>query len=203
MHYVLDLIGVAVFAASGALSAGRKRMDLLGVAVIAVVTAIGGGTIRDVLLDQHPVFWIRDPAYVVVTVCAGLATTLWVRVLPVPRHALTVADALGLALFTVSGAQIAERTGQAGIVVVVMGVITGVAGGVVRDVLCNDIPLIFRKGSLYATAALAGAVLYLVLERVGTPAPVPTFAAMATIAALRLASVYWGLALPVPDLPQE
>jgi len=203
MHYVIDLVGVAVFAVSGALSAGRKRMDLLGVAVIAVVTAIGGGTIRDLLLDQHPVFWIRDPTYVVVTICAGLATTVWVRFLPVPRHALMIADALGLALFSVSGAQIAERADQPGIVVVVMAVITGVAGGVVRDVLCNDIPLIFRKGSLYATAALAGAVLYLVLERLSVPAPVPAFAGMAVIAGLRLVSVYWGVALPVPDLPQE
>ena len=203
MHYVLDLIGVGVFAMSGALSAGRKRMDLLGVAVIAVVTAIGGGTLRDILLDQHPVFWIRDPTYVTVTVCAGLATTVYTRFFPVPRHALMIADALGLALFTVSGAQIAERVDVPGIVVVVMAVITGVAGGVVRDVLCNEIPLIFRKGSLYATAALAGAVLYLVLERMSVPAPTPAFAGMAVIAALRLASVYWGLALPVPHLPED
>jgi len=203
MHYVLDLIGVGVFAVSGALSAARKRMDLLGVTVIAVVTAIGGGTIRDVLLDQHPVFWIRDPTYVTVTVCAGLATTVYARFFAVPRHALMIADALGLALFTVSGAQIAERADEPGIVVVVMAVITGVAGGVVRDVLSNEIPFIFRKGSLYATAALAGAVLYLVLERLGVPAPAPTFAGMGVIAALRLASVYWGLQLPVPDLPKE
>ena len=107
--YLLDLIGVAVFAVSGALVAGRKQFDLLGVAVIATVTAIGGGTVRDVLLDRHPVFWIRDPTYLPVILAAAALALLYARVRRPPRISLLIADALGLALFTISGAQIAEE----------------------------------------------------------------------------------------------
>src|SRR5687768_10587487 len=104
MFYALQLLGVAVFAASGALSAGRKRMDVFGVIVIAIVTAIGGGTIRDVLLDRHPVFWIEDPAYVVVSMIAAALTLAYARFRRPPDHALALADALRLALFTITGA---------------------------------------------------------------------------------------------------
>ena len=108
---VLDLIGVAVFAISGALAAGRKGLDLIGVVVLALVTAIGGGTIRDVLLDRHPIFWLADPAYPLVITAAALATVVYARTWRPPESALLVADALGLALFSVAGAQIAERAG--------------------------------------------------------------------------------------------
>src|SRR5688572_15341240 len=128
MQYVLQLLGAAVFAASGALSAGRKRFDLLGVAVIATVTAIGGGTLRDVLLDRHPVFWIEDPTYLVVILSAALLTILYARFREPPRGSLQIADALGLAMFTIGGAQVAEQQGLAAILVVLMGTITGTAG---------------------------------------------------------------------------
>src|SRR4051812_22029537 len=109
--HVLDLIGVAVFAISGALAAGRRHLDLIGVVVLASVTAIGGGTIRDVLLDRHPIFWLTDPTYLFVIIGSALATLLYTRWARVPWPTLDVADALGLALFSVSGAQIAERAG--------------------------------------------------------------------------------------------
>src|SRR6185503_19318586 len=127
LFYVADLIGVAVFAVSGALAAGRKGLDLLGVVVIATVTAVGGGTVRDLLLDRHPVFWIAEPGYLYVTIAAALLTLAYTRRLPPPDRALAVADALGLALFTVSGARIAEGAGMANVVVVIMATITGVA----------------------------------------------------------------------------
>jgi uncharacterized membrane protein YeiH len=203
MQYVLQLLGAAVFAASGALSAGRKRMDLLGVVVIAIVTAIGGGTLRDVLLDRHPVFWIEDPTHLVVSVSAAAITLVYTRFRRPPNNTLAIADALGLALFTITGAQIAQRAMIDPIVVVLMGTMTGVAGGVIRDVLSAEVPLIFRRGELYATAAIFGATLYLLLEVVGAPRQVAALVGMATIAGLRLAAILWGLHLPVLPIRDE
>jgi uncharacterized membrane protein YeiH len=150
---------VGVFAASGALAAGRKSFDWIGVGVIAVVTAIGGGTLRDLLLDRHPIFWIADTTYLWVVLAAAVATLLYVRRRRPPNGSLLVADALGLALFTISGAQVAEAQGLPALIVVTMGAITGAAGGVLRDVLCNEVPLLFGRATLYATAAIAGAAL--------------------------------------------
>jgi uncharacterized membrane protein YeiH len=146
MHYVLDLLGVGVFAISGVLAAGRKSLDLLGVAVIAVVTAIGGGTLRDLLLDRHPIFWIADAAYLWVILAATGITLGYLRFWIASRRALLVADALGLAFFTIGGVQITQQAGHSDPIALLMGTITGVAGGVLRDVLTAEIPLIFRPG---------------------------------------------------------
>jgi uncharacterized membrane protein YeiH len=128
--YVLDLLGVAVFAASGALAAGRKQLDLLGVVVIATVTGIGGGTIRDVLLDRHPVFWIADSSYLLVSLAAAALTLLYTRFVKLPRVSLLIADAFGLGLFTIIGAQVAEEQNLSWAIVILMGTITGTFGGV-------------------------------------------------------------------------
>ncbi len=201
--HLLDLIGVGVFAVSGALAAGRKHLDLFGVVVIALVTAIGGGTIRDVLLDRHPIFWISNTAYLAVILAATALTIVWVRVREPPFAALLVADALGLALFAISGAQIAERMVLPSTVVVMMGTITGVAGGMIRDVLTNDIPLVLRKGTLYASTAIVGIAVYLMLRSAGVT---PTFASslgMLTVIVLRFTSIIWGLSLPVFKVETE
>jgi uncharacterized membrane protein YeiH len=196
MRYVLEMLGVAVFAASGALAAGRKRLDLLGVIVISIVTAVGGGTLRDLLLGRHPVFWIADPTNIVVAIAAAALTLLYARVRVPPRNSLAVADALGLALFSVGGAQIAEQAGLPNLIAVIMGTVTGVAGGVVRDVLTAEIPLILRRGELYASAAVAGTTLYLVLQSAGVGRDAAALAGMITVAALRVAALLWGLRLP-------
>src|SRR5262245_61058247 len=128
--YIFSLLGVAVSAISGALTAGRKRFDLVGVAVIALVTAIGGGTIRDVLLDRYPIFWVERPDYLLVILGAAALTVLYVRFSRPPYAVLLIADALGLALFTITGAQVAEQHGVPAIVTVLMAAITGSAGGV-------------------------------------------------------------------------
>lgn len=200
--YVLELLGVAVFAVSGALAAGRKSLDLLGVVVIAVVTAIGGGTIRDVLLDRHPIFWIRDPMYLVVATVAGILTMLYVRMRPVPRTSLLIADALGLALFTVSGAQIAEAAHMPGMIVVMMATITGVAGGVLRDVLTAEVPLVLRR-DIYATAAIVGAAVYLVLQHFGIDRTTAGFVGMAAVVVLRLIGIFYTVRVPVFRLPDD
>ena len=195
--HLLDLIGVGVFAVSGALAAGRKHLDLFGVVVIALVTAIGGGTIRDVLLDRHPIFWISNTAYLAVILAATALTIVWVRVREPPFAALLVADALGLALFAISGAQIAERMVLPSTVVVMMGTITGVAGGMIRDVLTNDIPLVLRKGTLYASTAIVGIAVYLMLRSAGVTPNLSSALGMLTVIALRFTSIIWGLSLPV------
>src|SRR5690606_2144424 len=191
--YVLDLLGVAVFAVSGALAAGRRHLDLLGVGVLAVTTAIGGGTLRDVLLDRHPIFWVEDPAYLAVILTAAGATVLWVRHREPPERALGVADAFGLGLFALSGAQIAQEAGLSPLLIVVMATMTGSAGGVLRDVLANETPLLIRPGELYATTCIVGTSVYLGLEGVGVVRPVAAVLGAAVVIGTRLAAMRWGL----------
>jgi uncharacterized membrane protein YeiH len=202
LGHILDLAGVAVFAISGVLTAGRKRLDWLGVAVIAVVTAIGGGTLRDVLLNRHPIFWIADSTYLLVILGATAFTLFYVRFqIPNPR-ALLVADALGLAFFTIGGVQIAQQAGLSGLLAILMGTITGVAGGMIRDVLCAEIPLILRKGQLYASSTIVGAALYLVLERAGLARDAAALTGMGIIVLVRFAAILWRLELPVLSLEE-
>ncbi len=158
----LDLCGVGVFAASGALTASRKQMDIVGFGLIATVTGIGGGTIRDLLLDRGAVFWVKDPSTIVL--CFAVAVVLFVTAHHFESrfHALLWADAVGLAVFCVSGAEVALSAGAPALVAVLMGVMTATFGGIVRDVLCAEVPLILRR-EIYATAA-AGAITYVVLE---------------------------------------
>jgi len=193
---ILDLVGIGVFAVSGALAAGRKRLDLLGVFVLASVTAIGGGTIRDLLLDRQPV-WLTDATYLGVIVVAVAITFAYVRWRRPPLASLLVADALGLALFSVAGAQIAENAGLPAVAVVVLGTVTGVGGGVIRDVLSAEIPFVLRRGNLYASTVILGVAAYLALEAVGVARQTASLTGIALIAAVRFAAIRWELALPV------
>ena len=193
--YILDLFGVAVFAISGALAAGRKSLDLLGVVIIAVVTAVGGGTTRDLLLDRHPIFWIADPTYLSVIIITALLTIWYTRYKEPPEKALLLADALGLAVFTITGAQITQEVISNGVIVVIMAAITGTVGGLIRDVLSNDIPLIMRK-DIYATAALAGATVYLLLQLTTLDSTLNIILGMFVVIGLRLAAIQWQLHLP-------
>lgn len=200
--YAIGLVGVMPSAVSGALAAGRKRLDWVGVFVIATVTSIGGGTLRDVLLGRPP-FWIRDPNYVLASLLAAALTLIYVRFLAPPRRSLLVADALGLAFFSISGAQITAQLHMPSLVVVLMGTITGAAGGVFRDVLIGEVPLLFRQSELYATVAVAGVTVYLLLEKLGVDRTTATLTGMAVIAALRLAAIFWRIQLPVFDVPSD
>lgn len=194
---LLDLLGIGVFAVSGALAAGRKRLDLLGVFVLASVTAIGGGTIRDLLLDRHPMFWLTDAAYLGVIVAAVAVTFAYVRWRRPPLVSLLVADALGLALFSIAGAQIAQNAGLPAVSVVLLGTMTGVGGGVIRDVLSAEIPFVLRRGNLYASAVIIGIVGYLMLESIGVARQPASLIGMGIIAASRFAAIRWEVQLPV------
>ena len=199
---LFDLFGVAANAVAGALIAGRKQFDWLGVAVIAGVTAIGGGTVRDLLLSR-PVFWIADPIYLQAALVATAFTLAYARRRRIPQRVLEAADAVGLALFGIAGARIAQGTGHDGLIAVVMGVITGSFGGLLRDVLCNEVPMVFRQGQFYATAIILGCTLYVWLPALGLSAEWATAVGMLSIVALRVAAIVWNLRLPVFRLPPD
>lgn len=196
LFYLADLFGVAVFAITGALIAGRKSMDLFGVLVIAVITALGGGTLRDLILDNHPVSWIRNDTYILVASLAAVGTVLWVRLTrPIHERGLLIADAFGLAVFTVIGTEVALQHNMPYSTAVIMGVVTGVAGGVMRDVICNEIPLIFQK-EIYATACIFGSLVFIALRELQTPHWLDTGIAMLSVLLTRLAAIRWRLSLP-------
>ncbi|MCG9711400.1 trimeric intracellular cation channel family protein [Shewanella insulae] len=198
--YFFDLCGTAVFALSGALAAGRHRMDPFGVIVLASVTAIGGGSIRDALLGTTPVFWIRDPNYIIVILATVLLALIFIRrPKKVPQYTLPVADAFGLALFTVIGAEKALNLGLSGMIAVVMGLITGVGGGIIRDILCRQIPMILRT-EIYATASIFGGIGYTCAITWGLADKVALALAMISALVIRLAAIKWHLRLPAFEL---
>ncbi len=193
--YLFDLAGTAVFAVSGSLAAGKRRMDLFGVAVLAVVTALGGGTIRDVILGAHPVFWVTDPVYIIVAVAASLFTFSIARTHALPSNILAIADAVGLAVFTVIGTQKALAFHVPGLVAVIMGIMTGVAGGIIRDLLSGQIPLVLSK-EIYATASLCGGAAYVLLSLASGNKALIALLSIAVTLGLRLAAIRWKLSLP-------
>jgi len=200
LFYYLDLAGVAVFAVSGVLAARDRKLDLLGVIVVAAITAIGGGTLRDLLLNRHPIFWVTDSWYLMVIIAAALLTVGYVRIRPVPGITLLVADTLGLALFALSGAQLAEAAHCPPLIVVLMGTMTGVTGGILRDVITAQVPLILRR-EIYATAAIVGIAVYLALNAFGLPRSLAFGGGMGVVVVLRLTAMRWRLHLPVFDQP--
>ncbi len=195
MIQIIDLCGVGIFAVSGALVAGRKQMDLFGVVVLAIITGIGGGTLRDLLLGV-PVFWIQQPVYISIGTGAALATVFISRFRTLGSLPLLVADAAGLAFFCVLGAAKAMQAGAGPGVVTLMGAMTGIVGGVLRDILSGDVPLVLRH-DLYATCAVAGAGIFELLMALGTPGGVAVWAGLLTTLGLRLAAIRWHLGLPV------
>lgn len=193
--YWVGLAAVAVNALTGVLDAGRKQMDLVGVVMVGTATALGGGTVRDILL-QRPVFWLSDQIYLIVAVATTLIIFFAVRGLRLPQQLFLIPDAIGLALFTVVGTQISLQAGAPWLAASLLGVITGVVGGVVRDVLCNEVPLIFVRGELYATAAWIGALALIGLQSLGVSAIIAAWAGMATVLAVRLAAMAFKITLP-------
>ncbi len=194
LAYVITMSAVAVSAITGVLEAGRKPIDLFGVVLVALASALGGGTIRDLLLDR-PVFWVADQTYLAAAVAAGVATFVLVRLARLPSNLFLVPDALGLALFTVVGTQVALGSGAPWFVATFLGVVTGVFGGVLRDILCNEVPLVFA-GELYATASWAGAMVFIGLLHQGFAGSSASLLAMAAIFVTRIAAIYWHLTLP-------
>lgn len=198
LNHILDLAGVAVFSASGVLAARDRELDLFGVIMVATLTAIGGGTLRDLLLNRHPIFWVTDPWYLVVIIVVALATVMYARVRPAPGPIFLFADALGLAFFTLSGASLAAVAHHPPLVVIVMGTMTGVTGGMLRDVVTAHTPLIMKR-EIYASAAIAGVAAFLGLAALGVPHAVAFGIGAAVVVVLRLLAIRYGLHLPSLD----
>ncbi|GCF11038.1 trimeric intracellular cation channel family protein [Dictyobacter arantiisoli] len=199
---LLDLFGVAVSAISGTLTAGRKKMDIFGVFVIAGVTAIGGGTTRDILIDRHPIYWFNEPIYISIIVASAALTMLYTHFFRPPNKSLLIADAFGLATFTVIGAQIADQRHLPALIVIFVAMITAVAGGIIRDVLCSQIPLIFRK-DLYVTTVIAGALVFVLLKKLGWESNSVIILSMGTVFLFRLAAIFFHLQMPLYHVPEN
>lgn len=194
--HMLDLFGTAVFAITGALAAGRKRMDIFGVVVLGCVTALGGGTLRDLILGARPVFWIADTTYLVVASITALGTLVLAHRWRLPARGLIYADAVGLAVFTVIGFRKGFQITHLYSISIVMGVATGVAGGVIRDMLSGEIPMILRR-EIYASASLCGAALLALLTYLQLPAPLRVSAAILATLIIRSSALHWKLSLPL------
>jgi uncharacterized membrane protein YeiH len=159
MLQALFYLAIAVEAMTAALAAGRRKMDWFGVCLLACVTALGGGTMRDTFLGHYPLYWVGNP-YILLLVCgAALFTIAIARVVDRLRWTFLVLDGLGLVVFTIVGCNVAMEINAHPLIVIVSGMVTGIVGGILRDVLCNDVPLVFRS-ELYATVSIVTAAIY-------------------------------------------
>lgn len=193
--YILDLIGTFVFAISGIRIAAKKEMDLFGAAVIGFVTAVGGGTTRDVLLGSYPVAWVQDTNYPIAIIIAVPFTYIFRKYIVNLKRTFFIFDTIGIALFTISGMQKALDLHLNPALAIVMGMVSAVVGGVIRDILCNEIPLIFRK-EIYATACLAGAIVFFTLSVEGVAPNVNYLITTAVIIIIRIIAIKFDLSMP-------
>lgn len=196
MFYLsIDILGTVAFAISGVLVAMEKRLDLFGVLIIAFVTAIGGGTLRDLLIGNTPVVWMRDLTYVstiFITVVFGI---LFVNQLKYLRRSLFLFDTIGIGLYTMVGIEKGLQAELSPIMCIALGTMTASFGGVIRDMLCNEIPVIFRK-EIYATACILGGASYFLFVRMPIQENYAYMAAIAVVILLRLLAVRFGIRLP-------
>jgi uncharacterized membrane protein YeiH len=189
----IEFVAVLATAFSGFAEARNKKMDAVGVFTVAFITAFGGGTLRDVLLDRRPFFWVEHQGYVVLILVLTLTATPLLRLAHrvVPPTLFVIADAIGLGFFSIAGVAVAHELGSPPLLAAMMGVVTGVFGGVLRDVILNEVPMVLRDGRPYALAALAGCAFYLLVLAAGMPAPVATWVAAALVVAVRLIAWRW------------
>lgn len=191
----IDLIGVAVFAVTGALVASRKQMDVFGFALLGTVTGLGGGTLRDLLLGVAPVFWVKEPVYVAICVSVSVVVFFTAHI-PESRYRLLLwLDAVGLSFFCIVGAQRALAEDVGAFIAVVMGVMPATFGGIVRDMLVGEVPLLLHK-EIYVTAALAGSLVFVGLLIVSLPQTIAAVCGFAACFAVRALALRYGWALP-------
>ncbi|HRO59398.1 MAG TPA: trimeric intracellular cation channel family protein [Burkholderiaceae bacterium] len=193
---IIYLVAITAEAMSGALAAGRRDMDIFGVVVIAFVTALGGGTIRDMVLGRFPIGWTQHPEYIYLVISAGLLTTVIARFLHHLKRAFLFLDAMGLIAFSLIGCSVGLALEYPTPVVIMSGMMTGIFGGVLRDVLCNQVPVVFRR-ELYASVSLAVCVMFLSLRAAGVDSDLNTVISFATGLSLRLLAIRYEWQLPI------
>lgn len=198
LQYALELIGTFVFAISGALAVREREHDLFGAGFTGFITAIGGGTLRDILLDAYPLVWIADINVLYAILVGILAAFIFPNFLSKLRKTMFLFDTLGIAFFTVLGVEKALSLGVRPEIAAIMGMFSAVMGGVIRDTLTNEIPILFRK-EIYASACLAGAILYLILNYFGLERDWNLLISVAAIIAIRLVAMKYKLSLPRLD----
>jgi uncharacterized membrane protein YeiH len=196
MFEILDTIGTLVFAISGALTAMYKKLDLFGVYCIAFVTALGGGTIRDVMIGRTPVGWMLDIDYVFIITLGFLLSLIFNRYLERLRISMLLFDTIGLGVFTLIGLEKGIEYGLSPVICVILGTLTATFGGVIRDILCNEIPILFRK-EIYATLCIAGAILFFILQEFIIPQEIISASVAVFIITLRLVAYKYNWSLPI------
>jgi len=194
---LLDYASVLVFALTGALVASRAQLDIVGFFFIACLTAVGGGTLRDVLLNREFVFWVAEPTYIAIACTAALVVFFTAHLLESRYRALIWLDSLALAVAVPAGVGVAMGLNQPAAIVLIMGMVTGCLGGLMRDVVCNEVPLVLKQGELYASAAFAGAGAALIARELGADTLLALAACALLTWVLRAGSLAFGWRLPV------
>ncbi|MGL9735104.1 MAG: trimeric intracellular cation channel family protein [Symbiopectobacterium sp.] len=190
------LIAITAEGMSGALAAGRRKMDIFGVAMIAFITALGGGTVRDILLGNYPIGWTQHPGYIYLTIGAGLFTIVIARIMHHLYRLFLILDAMGLIAFTIIGCNVAQKLNYSYTVVIMAGIVTGIFGGILRDIFCNRMPMVLRK-ELYASVSLLMALLYLGLKALQINHDINLLVSFTLGLSLRLEAIRWSWQLPV------
>lgn len=194
-YLVIDVLGTIAFAISGVLVAMDKKLDLLGVLIIAFVTAVGGGTLRDFLIGNTPVGWMTTPVYLITITATVAGAILFVNQLRYFRKSLFLFDTIGIGLYTMVGVEKGLNAGLSPVMCIILGTITASFGGVIRDILCNEIPVIFRK-EVYATICILGGVIYFILIQFPMDTAYAYVAAILSIILMRLLAVRFKISLP-------
>lgn len=195
---ILEIIGTVAFGASGLIAAARKKLDMVGVVLLVLVTAFGGGTLRDILLDRHPFFWMQNEIWIWLLAGLAILTQFFVKArnIELSAKAIDWPDAIGLGVFAASGTQIALDLGNSPLIASIMGVITAAFGGLIRDVLIAEIPALVNDHQLYASLAFVGGLLIWLLQYLGFDANYSALAGALTIILARLAAIQFGWKLP-------
>jgi len=196
MHQIIELSAVVASAIYGVLLARRHKMDFVGVFSLALVVAFGGGTLRDLFLDRHPLFWIREHHYPIIVLMIAFVTSVMPRIPRRIESILLFPDAIGLGLFTVSGTHAALESGTSHFIAALLGAVTGTFGGVIGDVICNRVPSLFRPAPLFATCSFTGAWIYIFLSSLPTTTSYAAPTAISFIVIFRLASLRYKWFLP-------
>lgn len=195
---LLFILGISVEAITGAIAASRKKMDFFGVIIIACIAGLGGGTLRDLLFNGHPLIWVAEPYYLLITSIAAVATIILAPSILRIMRLFLILDALGLATFVILGTQKAIDLGMPTSICFISGMITGISGGMLRDILCNDIPLVLRR-EIYALIALAGSILYLLLVKTHLLHPLVVGVTLSFTFGLRVIAIVFHIEMPVLD----